>query len=581
MRLLLLLYLLFCASLCTSVAQVCLQGQVINMEKAPIADAVVTVIESGGHEAVFSVVTDSLGKFAVPSCPEQALLDVAAYGYQDSMLAVEPREYVNRLFTMQLAYVSIDEVEVTARLKPRMSREGNKVLFDKLENSPHAKSNDMYSFMRFIPVLKTPMFGGDISLRETAGGCAVLLVNGKHIDVPMDIYLRTVKVENVERIEVIAHPMGEYKVNGSCGVINLAMKKREDEGLQYNLYLSDTQRRENSQQGTFSVNYTNKRIYLTSGVYANNVMDKTYTDTEYKFYTTRQRLQEQGVFKQRSLVFNGYFNLDYELNGRNALGLRLGAGGYDGNDRSMTTSEYAKLQAAEVDSFYYSESKTSTPDKFTGANVNLNYTWKVDDKGSMFYADLDYVLSRSGNDTYNEYSDAASTFEATTMDNILQQNKTHIHSYGAWVRYNHVFNNHTKLNSNLSFYTSRSRYDYAYWGNADEGYVKDDSQCTDLDYDDHALMASVTLDKRWGNNVQLMLGLVLDVYGASGKMDGESISRDEVFFVLHSCFPIMLHRAIMPCLFRSHVIISSRLIRISIRLKNIYRLLPIGRETPI
>ena len=47
----------------------------------------------------------------------------------------------------------------------------------------------------------------------------------------MEAYLKNVHVENIERIEVVAHPMGEYKVEDGCGVINLILKKREDEGI--------------------------------------------------------------------------------------------------------------------------------------------------------------------------------------------------------------------------------------------------------------------------------------------------------------------------------------------------------------
>ena len=117
-----------------------------------------------------------------------------------------------------------------------MVRSGNKVLIDKLGNSPHAQGSDMYTFMKFIPVLKT-------------GKNAVLLVNGKPVHIPMDVYLKNIHVENVERIEVVANPMGEYKVNGTDGVINLILKKREDEGIQCNLSLNDTQYGGNSQGG--------------------------------------------------------------------------------------------------------------------------------------------------------------------------------------------------------------------------------------------------------------------------------------------------------------------------------------------
>lgn len=246
-------------------AQTRLAGRVYSAEHQPVAEALVTAMQPGDTLQVLSSTrTDSAGVFTLTGLPEDILLEVAAFGYEGHVRQVRTSDYRDKPLEVSLAYITLGEVTVTGNGQPRMVREGNKVLIDQLGNSPHAKGSDMFAFMRFIPVLNVPMFSGDVTLTETGGGCAVLLVNGKKVNVPMESYLKNIHVENIERIEVVAHPMGEYKVNGDCGVINLVLKKREDEGALFTLSLNDRHDRVNSQDGMFSMNYTRNRTYIST-----------------------------------------------------------------------------------------------------------------------------------------------------------------------------------------------------------------------------------------------------------------------------------------------------------------------------
>lgn len=510
-------------------AQTQIQGKVLNMENAPIPQAVVTVIEKDSKRAVCTILTDTLGMFLIPSCPPNVLLDVAAYGYEDYASEVSAPTYADKLLTIRMKYISLGEVVVTANAKPRMVRNGNKVIIDKLENSPHAKGNDLYSFMRFIPVLKVPTFEGNITLRETAGGSAVLLVNGKNIHIPMDAYLKNVRAEDVERIEVVANPMGEYRVGGNLGVINLIMKKREDEGAQYNLSLTDRQYGLNSQNGVFSINYTKKKTYITSGVYINNSRYKNEIVNENRYYNTNLQTTERYNNKNTNLLFSGYFNLDYELNRKHTIGVQFGAGGIDTDNSSTSDAAYKKSSATVLDSLYRSYSNTYNPDKFSNLNANLNYTFKVNDKGSVFYADLDYRMSRPKNYTHNLYDKIADTDIINKAD-ILQKSQTDVDSYGIWMRYNHSFTPATSLMSGSTFYITRSRNDYAYNYKMDGNYIDDPRKSNHFDFNEYAFSAYTTLRHQWNKHLNTMVSLKLETYKADGeqKSMNESISRHAV-----------------------------------------------------
>ena len=503
-------------------APVAIRGMVVDEKQQPMPYCNVLLL-TGDSVFVNGSVTKEDGTFLMTGEADVPyLLKVSYIGYTTALQIVEPKNLIQLLPDTH----TLGEVTVTANRRPRMVRKGNKVLIDKLENSPYAKGNDVYSFMQFIPVLKVPLeLSGEITLQESGGGRAVLLVNGKPVHVSMEAYLKNVHVENIERIEVVAHPMGEYKVEDGCGVINLILKKREDEGIQYNLSVGDSQDYRNSQYGMLSVSYTKKKTFLTSGVSVNNANNKKETTFDYRFYDRQSQTLEERVDEYRNLSFTGYLNLDYEVDNRNTLGVQVAAGGSRKDDSTDSRSSYRRLDSNRFDSVYVSQSHVTNPDRFNYLSGNLNYTLKTDKKGSVFYVDADYRLTRSDLQRSNSYAKQDETGNTLAVTDVLQEDETQINTYGLWLRYIHVFNADTRLVSGLSYYLSDTQYDYWSGQNPVDGSGVRDG----MSFKDYTFSAYATLHHRWNERLNMSLGLAMHLYEADGdqKITGEHLSRNE------------------------------------------------------
>lgn len=500
-------------------AQHPLKGRVIDADRHPVAEALVSILQTDSVRLLTSVRTDSAGVFVVNGVPDCFLLDVAAFGYDGYTRQLAASDWQGKEIGVTLSFVKLDEVTVTAAGRPRMAREGRKVLIDKLDNSPHAAGNNMYSFMRFIPQLEVPMFSGNIQVREAMGTPAVLLVNGKHINMPMDAYLKNVPVENIESIEVVARSAGEYKVAPGTPVINLIVKKRPDEGFRYYLSLNDVQYDRNTQRGVFSVSYAKNKTYITTGIHLNNVNEKRTTDYEYTYYNADRQTLESFTTKEHNLIGGGYFNLDYELNKKHTFGIQVGAGGMD-TDCSLTgTSRYLKRSTAELDSAYENRNRTTNPSKFVDMYTNLNYTFKTDDKGSVFYADFDYRMRRPRSRTTNAFN-RIDGGESGRYQDVLQESENDIDAWGVWLRYVHRFNPKAQLVSSLSYYHADSRNVYRYSNLKDGVYVVDTDLSNRFEYKDHTYTGSFSFDHSPSSKFSYTIGATMEGYIADGEKTG-------------------------------------------------------------
>lgn len=509
-----------------------LQGIVLDSDKNPVEGALVSATSLETTAVICSTVTDETGAYLLDDCPERIVLTVEVFGFEPYSETIESISSLQSKKDVTLSPIQLDEVVVTAKSKPTITREGNKVVVSNLMNSPHAQGNDMYNFMRYVPGLKVPMFEGDITLRATGGGATVLLVNGKNIHIPMDAYLKNMRVENIERIEIVAHPMNEYKVADGLGVINIILKKRADEGTQYNLSLGDRQYSRNSQNGTFSISHTSKNTFMTAGVYANHVREKSTANGDYLFNNVDLHMAENSVMKNRMFMGTAYFNMDYSINARNTIGAQFSLSGLDSHTRYDGKTEYKKQASVPCDSVFNSKSDTHNPRKITGMSANVNYTLNIGDKGSSLNADFDYRMSRPFYVTENRYLRlAAPNFSDIEREStVYTDSKSHTNAYGVCVKYNHVFSPFTRLNSGVSFNWASARYSNKYDGNAEYLLWNDGLKNDIFDFDDHTLSAYSNISHAFGRKINLMAGIRLDVYEADGKQQGVNgnISRDDV-----------------------------------------------------
>jgi outer membrane receptor for ferrienterochelin and colicin len=102
----------------------------------------------------------------------------------------------------------------------------------RVQQNPHSAQKDSIQLLRGLPAVTiTP----DDQMELLGSGNAKIFVDGRPVSNPNIIaYLRTLHGSDIERIEVITNPSAQYSAEGTGGIINFVLRKKQEGGVSGN-----------------------------------------------------------------------------------------------------------------------------------------------------------------------------------------------------------------------------------------------------------------------------------------------------------------------------------------------------------
>ena len=174
---------------------------------------------------------------------------------------------------------NIEAVQLIAR-KPTVENKVDRTIFN-VANSSILSGNTTWDVLRMTPLVS---IDNDDVVKSEGQSVTVYINDRKTVFTGKDLkeYLNTIPADNLMKIEVITSPSAKYETTGQ--VINIVLKKLENEGLKGSASFTNSQASRNSQYSNLNINYHKKNFTqnLTGG-YGENT--STYSsDAEYLFY---------------------------------------------------------------------------------------------------------------------------------------------------------------------------------------------------------------------------------------------------------------------------------------------------------
>lgn len=285
----------------------------------------------------------------------------------------------------------IKEVVLVGK-KPTVENKVDRTVFN-VANSSILAGNTTWEVLKMTPLISVE---NDEMLKSEGENVTVYINDRKSVFTGKELkeYLKTIPADNLMKIEVITNPSARYESAGS--VINIVLKKLENEGVKGSVSLSNTQNKKNSQYSNFNLNYHKKNFTQTlSGGYSNGEYVYSSTNENYIYanksltnvITDSNNLNKVPTFSSTS---------ELELDSKNNIGLILEYFQYKYNNNANAFGN-SYLDTVFQNSFTQNQS-TNGDHKSIGSNVFYKYYDKVKNKIFDVNLGVNYYNEESNNE---------------------------------------------------------------------------------------------------------------------------------------------------------------------------------------
>lgn len=406
-------------------AQLKITGRVLDDKKQAAAFANVLVLSVKDSSLVKGDMADADGRFSIESlAANRYILQITAVGFQKYQ---QPLSLTQNLIlediTLKAEAQALAEVQVTAR-KQLIERSGDKLIMN-VEASPTAAGLNGLELLEKVPGVTIDRNSETIKLKGKEG--VLVMIDDRKTYLTSEqlaAYLKTLKSDDIESIEVIANPSARYDASGSNGIINIKTKKGKMLGTNYILDLnygyshySNVGALPKNGQG-FTVNSRREKYVLYANI--NRQLTQWYNSEEQTQYFTndQQNILETryntSLGKGKFLNWSGKLGFDYDFSKKTSLGfsaqINLSESPFERN------TEQKSVLPKSVQQLLMGRNRLSTFDNYT---FNTHFRQNMDTAGTVLTADFDVILLRS---TWNDHFATTTTIDnqaATVANNQI------------------------------------------------------------------------------------------------------------------------------------------------------------------
>lgn len=285
----------------------------------------------------------------------------------------------------------IEAVTLTAR-KPTVESKVDRTVFN-VANSSILAGNTTWDVLRMTPLVS---IDNNDAIKAEGESVTVYINDRKSVFTGKELkeYLKTIPADNLMKIEVITSPSSRYEATGT--VINIVLKKRDDEGLKGSVTLNNRQNTKNSQYTNFNLNYHKKNFTQTLiGSYSDN----TYVQRNSSFYTwyednSTNQIDSYIIGRSKSPSVSS--TSEFEIDNKNTVGVILEY--YQSNSTSNSEADRRDFINSVFDSSYEQNQNSTGLNRNLGTNIF--YKWYDKEKNKILDVNLGTNYYGQSDDSY-------------------------------------------------------------------------------------------------------------------------------------------------------------------------------------
>lgn len=202
--------------------------------------------------------------------------------------------------------------------KKLIERKADRIIFN-VDASVASQGMDASETLSNVPMLKVDENQGLVSI---AGKSTVsVMINGRMLNLSgtaLFNYLKSIRSENIAKIEVITTPPSKYEAQGNSGIINIILKKNPNLGFSGNLNSNLIQRTYSGLSTNGVLNYQTEKF--SSSIKLTYYDSAKRTDENYNIIGAYQNYSNS-IRKDMWKELTPTLNLSYKINKNSEIGM--------------------------------------------------------------------------------------------------------------------------------------------------------------------------------------------------------------------------------------------------------------------
>ncbi|MDV7697223.1 TonB-dependent receptor [Chryseobacterium soli] len=396
----------------------------------------------------------------------------------------------------------IEGIALTAR-KKLIERKSDRLIYN-ISNSIASQGIDGVEALGNTPMIRVDENTG-VSMVGKSG--IAVMINERMLNLSgseLINYLKSIRSENIERIEVITSPPAKYEAQGNSGLINIVLKKNQNLGWNGSLTTSLLQTTYAGFSNSASVNYQNEKL-------RSSLKLRQY-DSQKHSYENYKIIGPDGLASSddRRDFWNGAgvnFTLDYQLSKKSTIGIVFDYGfGHSGMDIT-NTSDYFQHGNYTNTLSTYAEHRTENKQNMISAYYDITF------------GKLNNKLSITGNYFSNSpQSNIDFTTKDTSENSYVVKTPSEldykIYSAQADLTLPYTF---AKTEAGIKFTNFDNNSDIKYQNLTGGSYITDPQRSNLFEYNEKNYAAYISLEKQFNDKWSVKAGLRYEYSTVNGN----------------------------------------------------------------
>ncbi len=410
-----------------------IRGRVISDQGEPISYA--TVVLSLDGDQVAGVASDEDGRFDLEVAQGEYDLMISYVGFCDYNIEVSADCDLGDI-TLESDATQIENVVVTSNF---IRREADRFVVD-VANAPSSIGQDGEALLRSAP----GVWINDDEISIYGNSNPKIFVNDRELKLSSEqimIYIRSLKSEDVRRIEVIPQSGAEYDASSSSGVIMIYLRRMSERGMIGTISMSGSYSDNLVKYSPSArLNFQSQKLTLNGSAWYNHYDIDSQSESSTIYSDLDTSLYESSTIESRDDSFGGRLEAIYSINDRHSIGAEIS---YISKAEANLTQSNSSIAVGSIEAL--SDSEYDADEVSENISATFNYIYKLDSLGSKIKLLADYnnhwsdsfsnnCVSSSGLDSLH-HSSSITDFKVATATLALEQVLTPTSMLKAGVKY--------------------------------------------------------------------------------------------------------------------------------------------------